>query len=368
MVDVRISRLADLIVNYSASIMEGDEVHISASIEAVPLVKELYKAILYRGGYPVITSLYDESLIETFYRHAGAKQLSHLSKIEKYVMENIDVRIVILSPTHTKYLNTIDPERIKLRSAATRPLTEIFMKRSAEGSLKWVIAPYPTKALAQEAGMGISEYEEFVYRACMVDRKDPVKEWLKESIKLDKIARCLEKVHELHYVGEGVDLYVRVDGRKWMKSDGKHNMPGGEVFTAPIEDSVEGYIEFSYPAIWHGREVEGVKLTFKKGCVVEAKAVRGQEFLNKILEVDEGARRVGEIAFGLNYNINRFTKEILFDEKIGGTIHLALGAAYPETGGKNVSAIHWDMIKDMKRCKVYADGELIYEKGIFIEI
>jgi len=364
LVDVRISRLANLIVNYCIDVKENDEVYITGTFEALPLIRELFREILLNNGYPMV-HFTDETLIETFYKYAKEDMLKYVSPIDKFIIEHINARISIISNTHTKYLSGISPEKVKIRNAATRELTEIFMKRSSIGDLKWVVTLYPTRALAQEASMSMFEFEDFVYSACMVDRENPVKVWKEVKEKQAKIVDFLNKAKEIRIVSPDTDLYLRVDGRKWINDDGKNNMPGGEVFSAPIEDSVEGTIVFTYPAIWRGIEVENVKLKFKHGEVVEAKASKGEEFLKKLIETDEGARRVGEIAFGLNYNIKRFTKIILFDEKIGGTIHLALGAAYPETGGKNKSSIHWDMIKDMRYGKVYVDGELVYENGKF---
>ncbi|ABN69505.1 peptidase M29, aminopeptidase II [Staphylothermus marinus F1] len=367
MVDPRVSNLARLLVEYCIEAGKGDEVVVNAGVEAIPLVREVVKYLVSRGSYPVMINLSDESISEVFYRYATKDVLEHISSIEKYVLENIDASISIISPSHTKPFIGIDPEKMKIRSGARRELTKIFMERSARRELRWTVTAYPTKALAQEAGMSIIDYEDFVFHATYADTDDPVKKWVEIKEKQQRIADFLNNVSELKYEGPGIDLVLRVEGRKWINDDGKYNMPGGEVFSAPIEDSVEGYVEFDYPAIWRGVEVEGVKLVFKKGVVVEAHARRGEEFLKKMLETDEGAKRLGEIAFGLNYNITRFTKEILFDEKIGGTIHMALGAAYPETGGKNVSAIHWDMIKDMRKHRIYADGDLIYENGYFIK-
>jgi len=362
-----LNKFARLIVDYCTEIRKGDEVLVSASVEAMPLIRELWKAIVSRGAYPHLY-LYDDVLNEIFYRYAPEELLKYESKIEVFVMENIDVRISILSPTHTKPLVSVDPERIKLRRQALRRLTEIFMRRDAEESLRWVVTAYPTNSLAQEAGMSPLEYSEFVFKSLKLYSDDPVKAWIEQAKWQQKIADALSKVSELRFVSKDTDILVRVDGRSWINDDGKNNMPGGEVFTGPHEDATEGYITFTYPAIWGGVEVEGVRLVFKRGKVVEATAVKGEEFLKKILEVDEGAKRLGEVAFGLNYDVTRFTKEILFDEKIGGTIHLALGASYPKTGGKSTSAIHWDMIKDMKKDgKVYADGDLIYENGRFLE-
>ncbi len=367
MVDPRISNLARLITEYCVYLEKGEEVVISGGIEALPLIREIVKYTVQKGAYPLMINLGDESISEVFYKYATDDVLSHVSMIEKEMVEKVNAFINILSPSHTKPLMGIDPEKLKKRSQARKELNMIFMQRSAKGELKWVIAPFPTRALAQEAGMSILDYQDFVFHATYSDSPDPVKAWIDIGKKQEMIANFLNKVGELRYTGPGIELTLRVDGRKWINDDGHYNMPGGEVFSAPIEDSVNGWVEFDYPAIWRGVEVEGVKLVFKKGVVVEAKARRGEEFLKKMLETDEGAKRLGEIAFGLNYNITRFTKEILFDEKIGGTIHMALGAAYPECGGKNVSAIHWDMIKNMKKHRVYADGDLIYENGRFIE-
>jgi aminopeptidase len=358
--------MAKLLVNYCTEVKSGDEVVINSTYEAFALIRELWKEIVNKGAYPIL-QISDEVLSEIFYRYAPRDLLMYKPKIDKFVIENVDVLIGVRSATHTKPLAGINPEKIKLRSQALREFTEIFMKRDAEGSLRWVVTAYPTRALAQEAGMSPVEYEDFVYRALKLHMDDPVKAWTKQAEWQEKIADFLGKVSELRFVSDDTDLLIKVEGRKWINDDGKNNMPGGEVFTGPHEDSIEGYITFTYPAIWRGVEVEGIKLTFKKGEVIEAKAVKGEEFLKKMLESDEGAKRVGEIAFGLNYDVTKFTKEILFDEKIGGTIHLALGASYPKTGGKNVSSIHWDMVKDMKKGKIYADGDLIYEGGKFIE-
>ncbi len=367
MVDPRVSKLARLVVEYCVEVRKGDEVVIRAGVEAIPFVRELVKEIVSRGGYPVMIDLRDEGIEEAFYRYALPEVLDYVSPIEKQMVERVNVYINVLSPSHTKHLVGVDPERISRRARARIELNKIFLERAARKELRWNVCPYPTKALAQEAGMSITDYEEFVYRATMVDRDDPVAAWREKAREQQKIADFLSKVKELRFVGPGVDLVLRVDGRRWINDDGKNNMPGGEVFSAPIEDSVEGWIEFDYPAIWRGIEIDGIRLVFRKGVVVEAKAMKGEEFLKKLLETDEGAKRVGEIAFGLNYAIDRFTREILFDEKIGGTIHLALGSAYPETGGRNISSIHIDMIKDMRRGRVYADGDLVYENGRFIK-
>ncbi len=365
MVDPRASNLAKLIAEYSVSVKSGDEVLIRAGIEALPLVRELVRTIVSMGGYTHVM-LSDSSIEEAFYKYADERVLKHLSPIEKFIQEKVDVSISIISYSHAKPLVGIDPERIRVRKAARAELTEIFMRRQAAGELRWNVSIYPTNALAQEAGMGPLEYEDFIFRACMVDREDPIEAWKRQANSQDQIIGLLSKIDELRIVSEETDLLIKVGGRRWINDDGHHNMPAGEVFTAPVEDGVEGYVRFSFPAVWGGFEVDGVKLRFEKGRVVESLAEKGEEKLKKILETDDGAKRLGEVAFGLNYGISKPTKQILLDEKIGGTMHLALGAAYPETGGVNKSSIHWDLILDLKRGKVYGDGDIIYENGRFL--
>ncbi len=360
-----LNKFAKLVVNYCIKALRGDEVRISATYEAMPLVRELWAELVRVGAYPHF-KLVDELLDEVFYRYSGDELLRYVSKVEMYTYENIDAMISVISSTHTKHLINVDPERMKIRSQALRGLNETFLRRDHEGSLRWTATIYPTRALAQEASMSLMVYEDFIYRALKLYEEDVISAWINQAGYQGRVVNLLGSVSELRFLGDGVDLSLRVDGRKWVNDDGKKNMPGGEVYTAPIEDSVDGFIAFTYPAIWRGVEVEGIKLVFRRGVVVDANAVRGEEFLKKILDVDEGSRRVGEIAFGLNYGINSFTKQILLDEKIGGTVHLALGSAYSITGGVNKSAIHWDLIKDMRSGKVFADGDLIYSDGRFL--
>lgn len=359
-------KFAKLITEYCCSVKPRDEVLIQSSFEAYPLVRALWKAIVEKGAYPRF-ELVDEVLAEIFYRHASEDLLKYYSKIDEFIVSNVDVRIRILSSTHTKHLINVEPTKMKIRAQALTKLTEIFMQRDFEGSLRWVVTAYPTRAMAQEAGMSPLEFEEFVFKALKLHYDDPVNAWVNQAKWQEKIVELLSKVSELRFVSEDTDLTISVAGRTWINDDGKVNMPGGEVFTGPVEDSADGYIRFDYPALWRGYEVRDIKLVFKRGEVVEAYAGYGEEFLKKMLETDEGARRIGELAFGLNYDISRMVKEILFDEKIGGTIHLALGSSYLRTGGTNRSAIHWDLIKGMGIGKVYADKDLIYENGRFIK-
>ncbi len=365
-VDPRVSKLAEVLVKYSTEVRKGDEVVVSAGLQAVPLIRELVKYIVASGGYPVIVSLSDEVTREVFLRYAPDEVLTYTPKISKLILENVDVMIQVDAPQHTKPFVTVDPRKLQLLAKGRRPLTEIFLKRSSEGKLRWCVTAFPTPALAQEAGMSYTDYEEFVFRACKVDKDDPVDEWRKQAEYQEKIKNFLMKVNELRFIGDGVDLTLKVSGRTWINDDGKKNMPGGEVFSAPIEDSAEGTYTATYPVLWGGYEIIGLRIKFHRGQVIEYTAEKGREVIEKLLQVDEGAKRIGEVAFGLNYDITQFTRNILFDEKIGGTVHIALGSAYPETGGRNTSAIHVDLIADMKRGKVYADGDLVYENGRFV--
>ncbi len=361
-------KYASILVDYSVHVGKGEEVAIRGTVEALPLLKEIYRTILEKGAYPTLL-ISDDTLTEIFYKHASEDHLKHISPITRVLYEEYDVFINILSPTHTKTLVGIDPAKQALMSQTLRPLNERFFKEAAEGKKKWTVAPYPTLAMAQEAGMSPGDFEEFVYRALKLDEEDPVKAWREQSERQKRlIEELLSKADELRFQGPGIDLTVKVGGRRWISDDGHENMPGGEVFTGPVEDSVDGCVEFDYPAVYRGVEVEGVKLCFRNGRVYEYSAVKGRDFLEKMVNLDEGSARLGELAFGLNYSITRATKEILFDEKIGGTVHMALGAGYPETGSQNKSAIHWDMIKDMKspEARVYVDGELAYRAGRFL--
>jgi len=356
---------ARLLVEYCISARDGDEVVVSSTYEALPLVIEIVRELASRGAYPYVV-LRDETISEAFLRYATNDLLQRISHIEKALVEIPSAMISVTSSTHTKYLASLDPTKLSLYQRARIELNKTFLERAAKGELRWVVTAYPTKAMAQEAGMSFLDFANFVIDALKLREPDPIAAWRSQASMQEKIVNALSKHDEIKIVGENVDLTLRVGGRKWISDDGKNNMPGGEVFTAPIEDSIDGWILFEYPAVYRGYEVEGVKLVFRKGIVVEADAVKGRDVLLKLLQVDEGAKRVGEFAFGLNYSIKRAVKMILFDEKIGGTIHMALGSAYPETGGQNVSAIHWDLIKDCSRVRVYADGELIYENGRFL--
>lgn len=350
-------------VDYCLQIEENDKVLIQGTTLAVPLVEALYKESIIKGAHPEV-SLLTDNMQNIFFEYAQDHQLDYVSPFRKHYVENVDAIVTILAEYNLKYLTNVSPEKIARRTKAQEALNATFLTRAHEGTLEWTVAVHPTHAMAQEACMSLLEYEEFVYHACFVDTPDPIAEWKKISKIQEKMVDYLNEKSTLHIVGEDTDLTVSIEGRKWINSDGRRNFPSGEVFTGPVEDSAEGKIRFTFPGIYSGKEVEDITLTFEKGKVVKASAQKGDDFLQEMLTLDEGAKRMGEIAIGTNYGITKFTKNILFDEKIGGTIHLALGRSIPDTGGTNASAIHWDLMKDMKdEGLIYADDELFYKNG-----
>jgi aminopeptidase len=364
MVDSRVEKLAKLCVHYSVAVKPKEKVVIQGSELALPLINGIFRECLLSDAYPYVKPELDVAY--TFYKHAKEHQLRFVSPFEKFMDENMDVQIRIECQPNPKRLTSIDPSKIQLRRASGRESSEILTKRGLEGKFRSVILPYPINAQAQEAAVSLEEYEDFVYQSCLVDKEDPVAEWKKIHEQQERVCRFLNQIDEMHVLGEDTDLTFSVKGRKWINCSGKENMPDGEVFTSPIEDSANGVVRFTLPGIFSGREVEDIKLTFKDGKVVEASASKGNEFLQSILRI-EGADRIGEAAIGTNYGITRFTKNMLFDEKIGGTIHIALGTSFPESGGLNESAIHWDILKDMKKDgEIYADGKLFYKNGKFV--
>lgn len=353
MADPRIKETARILVEYSNEIKKGDKVIIEASTEAAPLVKEIYKLCIQKGAYPRI-NLGIPGLAKIYYDYASQEQLNHFPELSMHEIKHSDALFSIGAPSNTRELTNIDPKKIALRSKVTKAISDEILKK------KWVIFYYPTNAQAQEADMSLEEFEDFVYSATIQD-------WEKISKQENKLKSILDKGKEIRIIGKNTDIKFSIEGRKAEKGDGKNNMPCGEVFIAPKEKSTQGYIEFSFPAIRAGREVDGVKLKFKDGKVIEASAVKGERYLKECLDMDSGARYLGEFGIGFNQNIQRFVKNILFDEKISGTIHLALGRAYKEGGGTNESALHWDMIKDLRGDgKILVDGKTIQEKGKFL--
>ena len=364
MVDSRIENLAKLCVQYSIHVRPKEKVLIQGNVVAFPLIKELFKECLLGGAYPIIIPNLDVEYL--FLKYAKEHQLKFVSPFEKFLVKDVDVAIRISCEPNPKRLTNINPERIRIVQASRKEIMEIFLKRMAQGKLRWVVLPYPINDQAQEAAMSLEEYEDFVFSSCLLDKKDPVRQWKKIDKHQEKICEFLNQVSRIHILGENTDLLLRVKNRKWINCSGKLNMPDGEVFTGPLENSANGTIRFTYPGIVAGREVEDITLTFRDGKVVKATAVKGDKLLQQMLKI-KGADRIGEVAIGTNYSITQFSKNMLFDEKMGGTIHMALGASIPESGGLNKSAIHWDMVKDMKKeAEIYADNKLFYKNGKFL--
>jgi len=367
MSDPRVAKLGDLLANYSLELQPGQLLRIDAGTVAAPLVTEAYRAALRAGAY-ARTRIEVEGLDVISIGESNDEQLVFVSEVERFDVEQIDAMMTIWADRNTRALTQADPERVSRRIASRRELTKRFWERIDAGEAKWVGTRFPTEAHAQDAEMSLPEYEDFVYGACHVrEDEDPVAHWRAVSAELNTRARELETFRELRIVGPDTDLRVNVEGRGWLAADGKLNMPDGEIFTSPVETETEGEIRFSFPAIFHGRGVEDVRLRFEGGRVVEAEAKTANDYLQSLLDMDMGARILGEVAFGLNYEVDRFTRDILFDEKIGGTLHLALGSSFHKLGGENDSGLHWDMICDLRaEGEVYADGELVWKAGHFL--
>lgn len=357
-------KYAKVLVEYSVNVQPKELTVIRTdSYLSQPLVKEIYKQVLLRGGYPVVR-MGVEGLNEVYIKNATDEQLEYIDPMTEIEYERAKNLISIGAPLNVKSMTRLDSKKLAKRSSVMKHLSEKMLNRAAKGELKWVIADFPTNALAQEANMSLEEYTEFLIKACYLHEENPVKKWIEIGEKQEKTAEYLNKKSKIRIVGEKTDITFNVAGRKWKSCAGECNFPDGEVYTSPVEDSAEGEIYFDFPQIYRGNEAQKVYLRLEKGQIVEAKAEKGEEFLKNMISMDEGSKFVGEIAIGTNEMIQDVTGNILFDEKIGGSIHMAIGASYPDTGGKNVSGLHWDLIKNMKNGgKIYADEELIYENG-----
>jgi len=366
--DPRVARLAELAVSYSLGLKPGQVLRVDAPPVAAPLAIEIYRAALAAGAHPYV-DLELERLPELLLAEASDEQLEFVSPIAKTELGELDALVTIWAESNTRALTHADPDRHQRYLAARQELSKVRWARISSGELAWLGMLFPTQAHAQDAEMSLAEYERFVYRACHVEEPgDPVAHWTGLRAELTARADELAQARELRVVGPGTDLRVGVEGRRWNAADGRYNMPDGEVFTSPLETVTEGEVSFAFPALFHGREVAGIRLRFKGGAVVQAEAARGREYLDALLAMDAGARRLGEVAFGLNYEVDRFTQNTLFDEKIGGTMHFALGAGFADLGTKNESALHWDLVCDLREeGEFYADGELVWRAGRFLE-
>lgn len=365
MQDPRIDKLARVLVRYSLDLHEGDLLIIRTTPLAAPLVRAVYREALEVGAHPA-THITLEAADEAYYKYASDTELDYVSPLLYAQYEHPRALLAIDAEQNRKNLSGIEPARVSRRLSATHALNAILNKRELAGEMVWDRTQFPTEAAAQDADMSLADYEDFVYGAGKLNEDDPVAAWRTVEREQQRIADILNTKRVIRLVSPDTDLTYETGGRQWINACGTRNFPDGEVFTSPDESKTEGHVRFTYPAVYLGREVEDVRLTFHEGRVVDAKAAKGQDYLETMLNSDAGARSLGEAAFGLNYDITRFTRNILFDEKLGGTIHLALGQSFPQIGGVNTSAVHWDMICDMRDGEAYADGELIYKGGRFI--
>ena len=364
--DPRVAHWARTLVGFATGVRPGDEVAIIGGVASEPLQRAVYREVVDAGGHPLLLPTFSGIRADLLSRGSD-EQIAYVSPFDRYAREEADVLINIMSETNTSAMAGVDPARQALAARARAGLSEVFMRRSAARELRWVLTLWPTDAYAQDAEMATADFAEFVMRACKLDQPDPVAAWTDLSTMQARLIDWISDKQEVHVRGPGTDLRVGIGGRVWDNSDGKMNFPDGEIFTGPVEDSAEGHVRFSFPVVTDGREVDDIRLRFAAGKVVDASAAKNEAYLVQMLDTDDGARRLGEFAFGTNYGIDRFIKNLLFDEKIGGTVHMALGAGYPETGSTNVSAIHWDMICDLRQeGEVDVDGEPFLRRGRFV--
>lgn len=363
--DPRIQKLAQVLIHYSLKLKKGKLIKIQGEVAALPLMKAAYEEAIKVGAYPFLQVRVPDCE-EAFFKYASDAQMKYISPMVKMEVNKLDAMLHVWGSENKRYLSGVDPKKQAATQVYRKALGDRMFKRIAEKSLSWVGTQFPTLADAQDAGMSLSDYEDFVYKAGHVTAADPVRHWKKIHREQARLVKILNRLDRIHVEAPDTDLRLRVKGRKWINCAGTENFPDGEIFTGPIENSAEGFIRYSFPAVYLGHEVEDVRFEFKRGRVVKETAGKGLEFLTTMLNSDKGARRVGEFAIGTNYEIKRFSKNGLFDEKIGGTCHLAVGASIPESGGKNKSAIHWDMVCDLKKnSRITADGKLIYRNGKF---
>ncbi len=366
MVDPRYEIWAKTLVGYSVEVQPGQTVSISGGTAAEPLLRAIYKEVVAQGGFPVLLPALP-GLATDLLRNGSDDQLRFISPLERFVREEADVAITVMAETNTRALSQVDPARQTVFQSARSELFQTFMRRSAEGAMTWVGTLFPTDAYAQDAGMATSDYADFVFQACKLDQPDPVAAWQKVHERQQHLIDWLAGKQQVRLTGPDVDLTLSIGGRTWINADGRRNFPDGEIFTGPVEESVNGTVRFCFPVVVAGREVQHVRLRFEAGKVVEASAAQNEAFLLQQLDTDPGARYLGEFAFGTNFGITAFTKNILFDEKIGGTVHMAVGAGYPQTGSRNQSAVHWDLICDLHRGgQVDVDGEPFLRDGAFV--
>ncbi len=355
--DPRVRKLAQQTVRYSLDVKPGTNVIISGGEEAREFILELYKEVILRKAFPIVNIRLD-GMNDFYYKYATDEQIQKFPDLQMHQIENSQYYIGINTSGNTRELSNVDPKKLMARKKVTVPIGDYIVNsaKKKEGWMKRVTIGFPCNALAQDAEMSLNEYENFVFNACLID-------WKKFGKRLDKFNKVFEKGKEVHLIGEGVDLKFSISGKNCIADKGEENMPGGEVFMAPVRESMNGWIKFDYPRVVSGNFISEVFLKFENGKVVEFSAEKGEEFFRTLLESDENAKYVGEFGVGLNPGISKYTNDLLFDEKMDGTIHLALGMAYKENGGGNDSAIHVDIVKDMKNAKFILDGKVIQDKG-----
>lgn len=363
-----ISRYAQLLVNYCLAVKKDDRIYINASYLAEPLILEVFKEIYKAGGHPFL-NVELNGLNDLLLEYGEEHQLEMTNPFKKLAFESFDCYLNIRAPfgSGDDEKKPSDEAKFNIHQKAVAELNAIYFERLGNGSIRRCLCQYPTQAAADDAQMSLEEYEHFVFQSCNLFDENPVEKWLQVRTEQQRYVERLNKATIVQYKGPNIDITFSVKNRTWINSDGRANMPSGEVFSAPIEDSMNGWVYFNYPTIYMGKDVEGIRLEVKDGLITKWSAEKGQDILDKVFNV-EGAKQWGEVAIGTNKNIQQITRNILFDEKIGGSIHMAVGQSYKQCGGKNESAIHWDMITDMKEGgQIWADGQLIYENGVFLD-
>lgn len=356
----------ELMANYCIYAQSGERILLTGNLQTLPLFEATTRALLRLGARPVLRLEYPGQA-QDFTNLASDEVLDHLHPADEAEMHSVDgsIRLLTHAAPSTEAPNAEYLARHARRLKALQPLNAI------RGGKKWTLTQFPTPQGAEAAGMSMAQYEDFVMRAMFLDRADPVAAWGEVRQRQARLIERLTKADTVRILAPETDLSLRVADRKWANSDGKRNMPSGEVFVSPLESSAQGHIYFGLPTEYQGQQVQGIRLKFEAGKIVEASAEVGNDVLQAALETDAGARFLGEIGIGTNYGIQTPSRNILYDEKIGGTVHLAAGRSYPETGGQNVSAIHWDMICDLRPeaggGQILLDGEVFQDGGQFVE-
>lgn len=366
MKDLRLEKLAKLLVGYSTEVKKGDFVYVRCDEVALPWAKEVVREAVKAGAH-VETVLTSDEIQEIVLKHSSEEQLLKENELQKAMMDKVDVWLTAWGSRNLKYASSVPSENIKSAARGAASWRKIYTERTGNGSMRWCGTQFPTFADAQEAGMSLADYEDFVYGAGLLHKDDPVAEWKRISNEQERWVKYLDTKKELRILSEGTDIRVSVAGRKWVNCDGRQNFPDGEIFTSPVHEEINGHVSFTFPLIYAGKEIQGIRIEVVNGRVTEARAEAGEDLLINVLDTDEGSRFFGEVAIGTNYGIKEFTKNTLFDEKIGGTFHMAIGDSMPEAGGTNSSSVHWDMIGDLRKGgSIFADGEEFYRDGAFI--